>query len=187
MLAGQLLDELLDGVELLEITELLDITEELLEASEELLEASEELLATSEELLAASEEVGIEISELATLEAGAVELATTDATDELVGVGFPPVLAVTLLVVVAVELLDEDLTELLEDDFTDDFAVELANTADDFPVLVDGVELLPPPQAVNTTVRDKADRARSEYMLKFSIVYLAVLCPYPRAEKFIYC
>lgn len=159
MLAGQLLDELLDGVELLDITEeLLEDLEELLEDSEELIEDSEELLEGSEELLAASEEVGIEISELATLESITVELAATDATDELVGVGFPPVLAATLLLFVTVELLDEDLTELLDDDFTDDTV-----SADDFPLLlVDGVELLPPPQAVNTTVRDKADRARNE-------------------------
>ena len=178
------MDELLDGAEeLLDgAEELLDILDELLAISEELLAISDELLAISEELLAASEEAGIVISELAALDSAIVELA---ATDEVSGVGLPPVLAVTLLLLIAAELLlDEALTELLlldEDDFTDD-----AVSADEFPLLlVECVELLPPPQAVNTTVRDKADRALSEYMLKFSIVYLAVLCPYPRAEIFI--
>lgn|GEM_PF-4123959 len=178
-------EELLDGAEeLLAISEeLLDILDELLAASEELLAISDELLAISEELLAASEEAGNVTSELVALDVAVSELETVELEETP---GFPPKLAVTLLLlVIAVELLlDEALTELLlldEDDFTDD-----AVSADDFPLLlVECVELLPPPQAVNTTVRDKADKALSEYMLKFSIVYLAVLCPYPRAEIFI--
>jgi len=46
-----------------------------------------------------------------------------------------------------------------------------------------GCELLPPPHALSTTVSDKADKARSEYMLKFSIFYLAVLSPCTRGRR----
>ena len=57
----------------------------------------------------------------------------------------------------AKELLEEDLTELLLLAF-DDFADDAVKTEEDSPLLVGGVELLPPPQAVNMNKLMKANK-----------------------------
>lgn len=65
---------------------------------------------------------------------------------------------------------------LLEDAFEDDFTDEMA--FEELPVETGGFELLPPPQALSTTVSEKAVRALNVYELKFSIVYLCCVKPH---------
>ena len=66
-------------------------------------------------------------------------------------------------------LLTEDFALLFLDDLIEatDFT-DVTDLADD-SVVPSGVELLPPPQALNTAVSDKTDIIRSECVLKFSI------------------
>lgn len=182
--ATELLDiseELLDISELLDTTELLEATEldtsELLEISE-LLEATSELLATASELLDAASEL---LTTTSTLLTATSELLATTVADELAMLCaeedgmFPPAAELAIDIVedateaTTVELATTELA--FDDDFDDSVAVE------DLVFVTGGFELLPPPQAVNAILSVRTESVRSEYMLKFSIVYLAVFMP----------